>query len=562
MDRFLSLYRIIIAMYFCIGGLFLSNCNPTKNENSSIVLPRTDIRLEFRGKILDIPDKLQPPFQFRARAYSCPDWSENYSPRVALGEYPACMRTFVEKLQTFDSPNYEIDLDVPSNWSHAYIELLDLNSIQGRYSPGNNPNWFTYSVGEILTFRHDFRFRSQENPIPDHKQVELARKFAPILIMDSNKKEIPSNLEKYYGRVELDFFDSPKTPLGYLQTRYESEKTSYMILPDPESIPDYRYESDPIHIYYHVRYANTTVSGSQAESLPGYRDNQNYWYEEGDGRFVISYWLWFDRNYGPSPMGNYHQGDWESFSVLVDNNGYPQRILTTGHNAILVDTDWENINSLNHHPILYIASGRDSDGGNPISPYGNYEVYLSAGSPFLNRLADPRDRFPDPSSDVQVILPSDLSRKDLTEVLIGANTTSGKMIDFSGNPTRSIDRLVQWEEPGWINQPADQDPDGHHLVDSHIADFLKFTGTIGKHPISKIQYLNLTKYGSSPRNPPFKNNIEQHYTYERPRKLRIHRGRIGDYGPKFIGNSKTPQFTNRELSEVKKEYSKTRKIPQ
>jgi hypothetical protein len=534
---------LISSWFFAI---VFFHCSSPKDSQIPIVLPNTDIRLEFRGSIQNIPENLTQPYQLRARSYSCPDWDENYAPRIALKEYPGCMNTYVEKIQTFENTEYRMDLDVPTDWSHAYIELLGVESTKGKFSPGHNPNWFTYSKGEILTFQHDFSFRSQENPIPSKIQIELAEKFAPILVMARDKKIIPSNMEKYFGRVELGYSDSPKTKNGLLYTRYEPEKTPYMILPDPTDIPNYNKESDPIHIYYHIRYADTYVSGTQAESLPGYRDDRNYWYQRGDGRMVISYWFWYDYNYGPSPLGNFHQGDIESFSVLCDATGKPLRIMTTGHDNITLDTSWNNINSINNHPILYIASGRNSDGGNPTGAYGDHEVWLDAGSELLNKIADPKDIFPDPKKDIQLILPKDLRKENLTNVLIGASTELGDIVDWSKMPNRSINRLIEWEEPGWIGEKAYLDPDGHHNVSEESAEFLKFPGKIGKHPYSEISILKFGKYGISPKNAPFKINIEQHYTYERPRTDRTYSGRWGDYGPKFYGNSQTPQFLPRK----------------
>ncbi|WCL47727.1 hypothetical protein [Leptospira sp. GIMC2001] len=527
-------YLIIFLQYF--------SCQLSSTAQDPIVLPATDIRLEFRGSIQKIPSLLTPPFRIRARAYSCKDWDENYSPRVALREYPECMSSFVEKILEFKAAEYKIDLDVPSDWTHAYVELLDLSTVSGMFSPGYNPNWFSFAKGEIITFRHDFVFRSQENMIPDKKQMELAQKFAPIIILSRDKKEIPTNIEKYYNKFSL----SDTTPLlaadGKPITRYEHNVLPYMILPEREDLENYKIESDPTHIYVHARYANTTVSGTQAEALPGYRDDSNYWYEQGDGRIVVSYWFWYDYNHGPSPMGNVHQGDLESYSVLCDPKGNPLRLMVTGHDHIMLDTEWKNINSVNHHPILYIGSGRKSDGGNPTSAYGDYEVKLEAGNAFFNALADPRDIFPNASADIKVIIPSNLSKSNLSRVLIGASPELGEYVNLSDKVIRNIDKLVLWEEPGWINKTSFEDPDGHHKVDEKVAFFLGFNGRIGKHPQKKTDYLRLKQFGISPRNAPFKLNIEQHFTYERPRIDRSHNGREGNYGPKFIGNSLTPQF--------------------
>jgi hypothetical protein len=545
--------RLLFTAFLLISASLFLSCHTSHPAESTIQIPKPEIRLEFRGSLTKIPPGLVPPYQFRARAYSCQGWDENYSPRVALRDYPDCMSSFVEKIQEFETNEYKIDLDVPSNWSHAYIELINLESTRGMYSPGHNPNWFSFSKGEIITFQSDFIFRSQENPIPDKKQIELAEKFSPILIMDSKKIEIPTNLEKYHGRVEIDSIDSEQSELGRLRTRYELKKTPYMILPEVDEIPNYNRNLDPTHLYVHVRYAGTTVSGTQAESLPGYRDDRNYWYEAGDGRFVVSYWLWYDYNYGPSPYGNTHQGDLESYSVLCDANGNPLRIMMTGHDQILLDTEWKNINSINHHPILYVGSGRKSDGGNPTSAYGNNEVILDAKNIFFNWLAKPMDIFPDASGDVKIIIPKSIRSQQLTSVLIGANPVEGKYVDLSHKAFRSIEKLVLWEEPGWINKPATKDdPDGHHKVDANIAEILKFNGQLGKHPKTMIDSLRLTQFGKSPRNAPFKINIEQHYSYERPRIDRSYSGKMGNYGPKFVGDASTPQFTEIPRAKINK----------
>jgi hypothetical protein len=522
----------------------MGNCSSAGDISESLI-PQTEIRLEFRGSIQKLPTAIQgKTLRVRARAYSCPDWDENYSPRVERTIFPECMDIYVEKTLEVKNLQYKLDMDVPANWTHAFIELLDIESVKGMFSPGYNPNWFGMASGEIVTFQHDFVFRSQENPIPDKKQRELAEKFSPLIVLDRNKLEIPTNLEKYHGQYRTGTYPSQLNSQGKAFTEYEGATSQYMILPERSEIANYEINSDPTHIYVHVRYASSFVSGTQAESLPGFRDDQNYWYDESDKRYVISYWFWYDYNLGPSPLGNVHQGDLESFSVLTDSKGNPLRLMVTGHDHILLDTDWKNINSLNHHPILFIASGRKSDGGNPTSPYGNYEVHLEAGNALFNSLADPRDVFPDPQGDIKVIFPPGLRLEDGKSVLIGPNKNDGIYVDLASKAFRRIEQIVLWEEPGWINQPSFEDPDGHHRVDPKIAEFLKFPGRIGKHPKKKIDYFRIKQWGQSPRNVPFKTNIEQHYTYERPRTDRSYTGRIGNYGPKFEGDSFTPQFTS------------------
>lgn len=116
------------------------HCSSQEKSDTKIQFPKTEIRLEFRGALLFIPEEVMPPYEFRARAYSCPEWDNPYAPRIALEEYPVCMKTYVEKIQSFETPFYNIDLDVPEDWSHAYIEFMGAGSVKGRFSPGHNPN--------------------------------------------------------------------------------------------------------------------------------------------------------------------------------------------------------------------------------------------------------------------------------------------------------------------------------------------------------------------------------------------------------------------------------------
>jgi hypothetical protein len=217
--------------------------------------------------------------------------------------------------------------------------------------------------------------------------------------------------------------------------------------------------------------------------------------------------------------------------------------MVTGHDHIMLDTAWNNINSLRDHPILFVAHGREADGGNPTSPYGGFEVTLSAGNDLFQSIADPKDIFPDPAGDVEVTLPADLEAGDLTGVRFGPGEHIGdtRTLDLSGKIRAKIEKLVKWEEPGWVNQEADRDPDKHHDVDENIAWFMILPGRIGRHPRTSIQYLSLAQYGKSPRNAPFKLNIEQHFTFERPRRDRHYTALKGDYGPRFEGDDETPQ---------------------
>lgn len=523
--------------------LFIFSCgSPPAPEE--IVLPDGTEKISFSGRILSPPALFRNrPFRLRFRAYYCPQTAgDANSAETAEPVKPQndpmrrCQLKYHEKIVDADG-DFEQELAVNPGWTHAFVELLDTDEISGKYSPGPNPFWFR-PAQQTVELRHDFDFESQENPIPDSRQKALAEKFAPIIVIAAGKKYPPSNLEKFAGKFKTESYARKPGALNDTN-RIDPDASNYIVLPEDLQ------GKGATHLYYHVRFADTLVSGAQPEALPGWRDNANYRYRAGNGDVVISYWIWYDVNEGPTSFGNFHQGDLESFAVLADASDRPLRFMVTGHDYIMLDTSWNNINSLNNHPIVYIASGnKGADGGNPTSAYGGFEVSLDAGNSLFNWISDPRDIFPTPVENSSIIIPADMKTEQLSSVRLGPGERLGitEYRNLKEKVIGRIEKLVAWDEPGWINLPSDRDPDGHHRVDPNIAWFLTFNGRVGMHPRSKMNWFNLTRYGESPENAPFKSNIEQHYTFERPRMDRFYTGRIGDYSPKFQGDSNTPQF--------------------
>lgn len=522
------------SIFICMGIFVILSCS---GGQKTLILG--DKKLLFKGKILS-PPKLftKDTYSFQIRFYNCPDPFGKMNPDT--GTYPIkpndCRKNYQETEFSSKGSEYVREVVAPVSWTHVYIRLLGTDAISGMFSPGENPFWYKNSSQEA-TLIHDFEFESMENPIPNAEAVKLAEKFAPIIALKKGKKFIPTNLEKFSKFHKMESYNG-KNPDSSLYEISDTGKDKYLELDET------KYGGETF-IYFHLRPADTFVSGTSPNALPGWRDNRNYRYSKTKGDLVISFYLWYDYNEGPSRMGNKHEGDFESFAILLDATGNPKRFMTTGHNHVMLDTEWKNINSLENHPLLFIAHGNHNrDGGNPTSPYGGFETSLEAGNFIFNALANPKDIFPSIEESV-LIIPKNLNREKLKALRIGPgewiDPKKTKVLDVSSQILREIEKLVNWEEPGWIGKEAVADPDKNHNIAEESMYYQTFGGRLGKHPRTSLKIGEFMQYGKSPVNPPFKMNEEQHFTYEKPSRERCEKARIGDYCPKFFGDSRTPQ---------------------
>ncbi|HMZ59194.1 MAG TPA: hypothetical protein PL048_10485 [Leptospiraceae bacterium] len=528
----ISLLIALLSFAGCSSGMSKS----VQNEFSG-----SKMKISFQGRLNSLPSVLKgKPLRVESRFYRCTetDFGKLDADR---GIYPRkkddCRDRFISSSFSFPSEQtYKFEQEISSGWTHGFIRLLDIEEVSGKYSPGDNPFWFSpddLSAGNSIS--HDFSFISMKNPIPGKKQEELAAAFAPVIVMKKGKKFYPSNLEKYHKKYRVEKHFGKKPDSGFYEVP-DPAMDQYLVL--DESL----YGTGDTHLYYHVRPADVSVSGASPKALPGWRDNRNYRYQAGaSGETVISYYFWYDYNEGPTSFGNSHEGDLESFAVLLDRSGKPKRVMATGHNHVMIDTVWENINSFRNHPVLYIAHGnKGADGGNPTSFYGGHTVSLDAGNSLFTFLTSPKDIFPEIGNESELILPADLKKEDLVRLRIGPGEwidKNTKYLDASPYVSRYVKKLVQWPEPGWIGE----DSSGQN-ADESLSEIFRFRGRLGRHPRSSLNIFELKQYGKSPVNVPFKMNDEQHFTLEKPQTDRCENGLSGDYCPKFRGDRRTPQF--------------------
>jgi hypothetical protein len=536
----MKIYFQIFLIVLVLVGSF-GDCSKTEIRENSKAFDGIEPIL-FSGNLKNIPNSfIKPAYKMQIRFYKCAgvDFGK-INPDSGTYNYKEndCRKNYLEYQFDTNGSNFTYNANAPRDWSHSFIRILDTDESAGLYSPGENPHWFIPSdiikKSEIVNLFHDFSFVKMENLISIPAQEKLAEKLSPIIVLKKDKKFIPSNLSKFVSTYKKEIYTGKK-PDSDLYEISDKKKDEYLVL--DESL----YGKGETHLYYHARYAKSFVSGTSEKSLPGWRDNLNYTYTKGNGDIVISYYIWYDYNEGPSSFGNKHEGDFESFAILVNSKEEPLRLMVTGHDHVMLDTKWENINSINNHPILYIAHGnKGADGGNPTSPYGGYEVSLEAGNAIFNSLANPKDIFPKLGENTKVVLPKNLSIDSLRSVRIGPgewiDSAKTSYVDLTGTEKTFIEKLVRWEEPGILSQKIS------NSVHNSIEQILIHRGRLGRNPRSNLKILSLTQYGKSPVNPPFKMNGEQHFTLESPKEDRCEKARVGDYCPKFLGDKKTPQI--------------------
>jgi hypothetical protein len=439
-----------------------------------------------------------------------------------------------------------------------------------KFTPGFNPYWeFTkdyidnsYAVEKIpLTGIRDINLISMENPIPDAYARELALKFSPILVFDKDKKILPTNLEKYLYNHKVETYENKEKEKEGLPP-YAGQILKF---PDLKKFKSLKAKKDA-HLYYHVRPLDTRYTGMQTGRMEDFRSDY-YWYvysQEKPSGYIISYWFWYDTTDGPSYLGNSHQGSLQGYAVSVAAAGTPNRLLTIGHNQVLVDTAWYNINSVNHHPILYVARGFLADGANVTVPNlpakkRSFKERKSISVPLNKRFVDwfgfPRDSFPLLHyGKFKVIIPGQeswgtnkLGAGNLSQVLIGpgpkGDAKDANSFDFSKKIKNVWQKAIKWEEPGWINQAPFNDPDGHHNVDEESIFYMKFNGRLGGQPIQMMQIFPPHYFGQSPLNVPFINGRDNIFIYEAPRKERsFYFQEKEPYGVFWQGTVRTPQF--------------------
>ncbi len=410
-----------------------------------------------------------------------------------------------------------------------------------RYSPGYNPFWeFTK---EYLNHKNalpsipvetvrDIRLLPMENPISSSTAEAVAVKYAPILVFAKDKEFLPSNIEKYFFYHSKEIYQVAKKN----RAGAPPHQGSYLRLGDSSKHAKLKELSSPF-LYYHIRPMATHYTGEQTGRLEDFQPDY-YWYDNKNSKgYVLSYWFWYDSTSGPSYLGNQHQGGWQGYSVLLDPQFQPIRIATIGHNSILVDTHWDNINSVNGHPILYVAKGFWSDGSNvtiPNIPLNQKDLQaisipVKTESSMINALGFAKDRFPlMKKGKFKVITPPqnwNLPGQLLASVALGADQNF--LLDFSEHRALEWKKIVRWQEPGLVKSDEGKDP-----LQSEKTYYQGFHGRTGKDPFFHLQWLPLQFYGKSPTTPPFERSSANIFIREMPKEERYFSFYPGKhYGP-------------------------------
>jgi hypothetical protein len=247
---------------------------------------------------------------------------------------------------------------------------------------------------------------SAVRPDPKHS-IELAEKFAPLVILGKDEKYRPIDATTYIEKSQLmwnrdagcpdDVVDKHPAPRSLAEPgRYRRKESADTSLPLPCKLQGPDYDTTQ-----RTRPLDTEELGDEGYFLD---DHENALREQGStsapvyvqyvdgtganaGKTGYVYWFFFPWNRWTNPaggVGGNHEADWERVSVVANAAGDPEGVVFSQH-LTKCRMSWADVTGTDGRPTVYSAVG--THGSYPVGD-ASYTIDLPKALEVITALQD------------------------------------------------------------------------------------------------------------------------------------------------------------------------------
>lgn len=252
---------------------------------------------------------------------------------------------------------------------------------------------------------------------------ELAARFAPVLIMDSEEKFLPISREDYLTVTDLKTRKVRFAGLDVIETLETDVMLEDLVQPElecpddvfikkvTERCTDWYYFLDVDGVEPPDQDSTETYAGIQQQLLSEDKKPTIYWHVTNytSGELAIQYWFFYLYN----DFTNRHESDWEQITLRLDENFNALEVAYASHTSPGQKKTWQQledgIGRQGEHVMAYVARGSHASYFDPGYHGANICKTLEIGTVMTICFSGNRD-FNDGQGDVFIL---DLTEQDM-----------------------------------------------------------------------------------------------------------------------------------------------------